>query len=143
MGGTVNWEKAPLPDVEQPELAPYWEGTRQGELRIPSCAGCGKSLWPPRAACSRCGALEKHWKPVPAQGTLFTWTVVGHPTVAGFEDLVPYAVGVVEIDGEPGVRMTGRLLTPHVTLQVGARVRAVFEQVNDRLTIPVWEVEES
>jgi uncharacterized OB-fold protein len=141
VGGKVDWDNVPLPDVDQPELAPYWEGARHGELHIPSCDACGQDSWPPRAACWHCGSLDKHWRVVPGSGTLFTWTVVGHPTVAGFNDLIPYAVGVVELDGAQGIRMTGRLLTPHDALQVGARVRAVYERVNDRVTLPVWELE--
>lgn len=140
MSGSVNWEEVPLPDVDQPELAPYWEGTRQGELRICSCEHCGKDLWPPRAACWNCGSLDQCWKVVAGKGTLFTWTVVGHATVPGFKDLIPYAVGVVTLDDAPSVRMTGRLLTPADQLEIGAPMRAVFEHVNERVTLPVWEL---
>jgi uncharacterized protein len=141
VGGTVEWDKVPLPDVDHPELAPYWEGTRQEELRIPSCLNCCRDLWPPRAACRHCGSLDQRWRVVPGTGTLFTWTVVGHPSVPGFREVTPYAVGVVELDGARSVRMLGRLLTPHEALQVNARVHVVYERVTDRVTIPLWDVE--
>ena len=141
MSGSVNWNEVPLPDVDQTELAPYWEGTRQGELRICSCENCKKDLWPPRAACWNCGSLNQKWKAVAGKGTLFTWTTVGHPTVPGFKDLIPYGVGVIALDDAPGIRMTGRLLTPPSQLRIGARTRVVFEQVNERVTLPVWELE--
>jgi uncharacterized OB-fold protein len=122
-------------------MAPYWEGARQGELRILACRACGRDLWPPRAACRHCGSLDLQWRVMPGSGTLFTWTVVGHPTVPGFEEVIPYAVGVVEPDGARNVRMVGRLLTPHQALQVNTRVRVVYERVNDRVTIPLWDLE--
>lgn len=40
-----------------------------GGLRIPACAACGRAVWPPRLACSSCGAVE--WKQMDAsKGTL-------------------------------------------------------------------------
>src|ERR1051325_9467901 len=45
-----------LPDTEAPELAPFWEGCRAEELRIPRCEACGKLVWYPQLACPRCGS---------------------------------------------------------------------------------------
>lgn len=139
----VDWTRVPLPDIEEPELAPYWEGCREGEIRIPRCQGCGVDLWPPRAACWHCGSLERQWRTVPGRGTLFTWTVVGHTPITGFKAAMPFAVGVVELDGVRGVRMVGRLLTPPEALRVGAQVRADFERVNADVWLPVWHVQEA
>lgn len=141
VAATVDWTGVPLPDTEEPELAPFWAGCRAGELRMPRCQGCGRDLWPPRAACRHCGALDREWRAVPGRGKLFTWTVVGHTPIAGFAAAVPFAVGVVEVDGLPGVRMVGRVLTKPEELRVAAPVRVGFEQASTDVWVPVWHVE--
>ncbi|MBI4504234.1 MAG: hypothetical protein HY691_01755, partial [Chloroflexi bacterium] len=35
----------PQPHLYEDEL-PFWEGARQGELRLPRCAVCGEVWWP-------------------------------------------------------------------------------------------------
>lgn len=96
----------PIPDVDDPDYAPYWAGATRGELVLPECAACGTVRWPPRALCRRCYSDETRWFVREPRGTLQTWTVVGHPTVPGFAT-VPYVVGIVELTALPGVRLTG------------------------------------
>jgi uncharacterized OB-fold protein len=43
------------------------------DFRVPACANCGHTIWPPRLACPVCGAAE--WTEVPAPtGTLLDVT---------------------------------------------------------------------
>jgi uncharacterized protein len=137
----VDWAGVPLPDIAEPELAPYWEGCREGRLRVPRCRDCGRDLWPPRAACWHCGSLEREWRAVPGSGKLFTWTVVGHTPILGFKDAVPFAVGVVELDGVRSVRMVGRLLTAPEALRVTAPVCVEFEKASADVWLPAWRVQ--
>jgi len=56
-------------------------------LEIPVCAACGHAVFPPRLACSRCGARSWRTEPVPAG-------VVEHVTVVRRSPLV-------DLDGAP------------------------------------------
>src|SRR5207237_9098332 len=37
-----------------PETQHFWDGTREGELRLQRCNACGKVYFPPRPCCSAC-----------------------------------------------------------------------------------------
>src|SRR5690606_33950933 len=110
-------------------------GTAIHELRVLQCDGCGTLRWPPRPACAACHEMSYHWTPVPPQGALYTWTVVVHQTMKGLTP--PYVVGLVEI--APGVRMLGNVvgLDP-AELRIGQPLRAVFERVDDAVTLVNW-----
>lgn len=140
MTTAIDWTQVPLPDVEDADLAPYWEATRRGELVVRHCRACDRLSWPPRGACPACSSLDLDWRPVAARGRLFTWTVVGHTSIAGFKAAVPFAVGVVEIDDAAGVRMVGRITSEPDSLEIGARVQAEFVAADERVTLPAWRL---
>jgi uncharacterized OB-fold protein len=66
-----------------------------------------------------------------------------HPKL---KDALPYTVLVVSVDGAPGVHAIGNLMNREPgDVEIGLRVRAVFEDVEDASTgerwkIPQWEV---
>ncbi|MFG1627200.1 Zn-ribbon domain-containing OB-fold protein [Kribbella sp. NPDC049227] len=131
----------PIPDVDDPDYAPFWAGATRGELVLPECAACGTVRWPPRALCRRCYSDETLWSTHEARGTLHTWTVVGHPSVPGFAE-VPYAVGIVELTAVPGIRLTGGIAGAPDDLWIGMPLTAVFDRVggDPGLTVVRWQV---
>lgn len=134
----IDWLQVPLPDVADPDLAEFWEGTRHEEFRVPYCSVCSRFSWPPRGTCPHCLSLDMGWRPVEGIGTLFSWTVVGHTSIKGFKEHLPFAVGVITLDGADGVRVVGRLTDPPDALMVDARVEVGFEPVTEELHVPVW-----
>ena len=86
---------------------PYYAALRRGELVAQHCGSCDRSIMYPRHACPFCYGTELGWARVPGTGVLHSFAVhrLGPPT--GFEDDVPYAVGVVKLDA--GVQLLGRL----------------------------------
>lgn len=60
-------------------------------------------------------------------GRLWSWTVIGNPEDApeDFEEFVPYATGLIELDG--GVRITGRLTDIPRDLVTGKLDRSYLE----------------
>lgn len=132
--------ETPLPDTADRELAGYWEGTREGRLRVQRCDKCSEYRWPPRAACSSCQSFDATWTEVPASGTLFSWTVVAVSPTPGFADLLPYAVGVVQLDDVP-VRMAGFVAEDPHTLVADERLTAEFVEKADGVVLPVWQRE--
>jgi len=126
-----------LPDTEAPELAPFWEGCRAGELRIPRCEACGKLVWYPQLTCPRCGGGRMPWTKVGGRGRLFTWVRVHRAFLPGFEKRVPYLTALVELEDDPAVRLATLLDAPDTTaLRIGLPVEVGFERVNERLTLP-------
>lgn len=137
MTATIANTPTPLPDVTDRELAGYWEGTAKNELRVQKCAKCATFRWPPRSACAECQCFDATWTAVAQEGELFSWTVVGQTGQEGFSNLVPYAVGVVQLDGVP-VRMLGYVDEDPKTLVGNERMRVKFVRKSDQVNLPVW-----
>lgn len=125
----------PVPDRD---TAPFWEGTRSGELRIQRCAACGRHVFYPRAVCPHCMSDRLEWVRASGRGTVHTFTVV-HRTTDEFSADLPFPVGLVDL--EEGVRMMARLDVREPV--VGMPVEVFFERVDDQLSLPHFkEVEE-
>ncbi len=73
----------PLPDVDEPLVAPFFAAAARGELMIPRCEACGKFVWYPAASCPRCEAPAPVWTAVSGRATLFSWAVVHRPFLPG------------------------------------------------------------
>lgn len=134
----LDWSTGPLPDLADPDLAPYWDAVAESRLVVRHCSRCDRAFWPPRPACPACSTLADGWVEVAPTGHLFTYTVVGHTALPVFRDLTPYAVGVIEIDGIDNIRMVGRILAPPDALKVGMPLAVHFEAVTDDVTLPLW-----
>ncbi|MGH7804578.1 MAG: Zn-ribbon domain-containing OB-fold protein [Candidatus Binatia bacterium] len=130
-----------LPDPHDPELAPFWEGCRAGELRIPRCRACGRFVWYPQLTCRGCGAQEHEWTRVSGRGSLFTWTVVHRAFLPGFERRVPFVTALVELEEDPALRMATLLAAaPGERLRIGLPVAVEFEPWEEGLVVPRFRV---
>ncbi len=78
---------------------------RDGILTASHCTSCGCLSFPPRADCPACGHEKFTLEEISGRGRLITYTRI-EAAPAGFQELVPYTLGVVEL--EEG----GRLLAP-------------------------------
>ena len=126
----------PLPDVGDPEFAPFWAGAVKGELRLVFCLQCQHPRWPPRAICPYCGDFNLEWRRVRAAGRLYTWTVVEHQTTPDIPP--PYVVGLVEIEEHPSVRLLGHIVSDTQRLRIGLSVVARFDRVSEAVTLINW-----
>jgi uncharacterized OB-fold protein len=59
----------------------------------------------------------------------------GHPY---FVEKVPYIIGVMEIDEEPGVRLPGGIEAAEEDLSCGMPLEVVFRTINPTLTLPYF-----
>ena len=129
----------PLPDIADPEFEPYFTGCAHSELRLPHCVNCGWWQWPPRPICPRCHAEIWSWDEAIRTATLYSWTTIWRPGLPGFDDQVPFAVVVVELDTSPKVRMLSGLVDSRPDeLAIGLPMEVVFRQVTDKVTLPYW-----
>lgn len=135
-----------LPDLDDVDAAPFWEGTAKGELLVQACASCGVQRIPPRPMCPACRSLQSGWSPVSGQGTIWSFIVPHPPLLPAFAELAPYAVITVSLDEDPSLRMVGNLVTgadgaineiDPASIEIGQRVSVVFAQVED-VHIPRW-----
>lgn len=116
----------------------FWEGLRERKFLLQRCEECGEVFFPPRILCPEC--LSERLEHVPARGTgtLYAFTEVWVP-MAGFT--APYVLGLVELDEAPG-RFLTRIPVPVERLRVGMRVRVVYEDVAEDLTLHRFVPEE-
>ena len=93
--------------MTKPLTEEYYAALERGELVVQCCASCGKKIMYPKYACPFCAATDLTWVRSPGSGALHSFTVqrIGAPT--GFEEDLPYALGVVKLD--EGVQLLGRL----------------------------------
>ncbi len=131
--------RKPLPDVQAVDFAPYWRGCREGKLMVLGCRSCGTRRWPPRPMCPECNSLEFDWVEVRGRGRIFSWTTVGRAMLPGFENDVPYAVVIVELEESPGIRFIGNVLDARPEdLRIDMPMEVVFETVAEGITMPFW-----
>ena len=128
----------PLPDVGDPLMAPFWEGTRAGQLRLPFCIACGAAQWPPRPTCHACNHVEGfEWRGVEAAGVVYSFFVSYRAFHPAFAAQLPYAVAAVEL--APGIRVLGRVVMLQATkVRIGLPMRAAFVPITDEVTLLQW-----
>jgi len=132
----------PLPDLDDPLTEPFWSATREGRLVLPECTNCGYLQWPPVPVCPQCQHTGRRWLEVPAAGTLWSYAVYHLALDPAFADEIPYAVGLVELDGV-GRNMYGIMTGDGSALKIGARVRGIFVPATDQVTFLRWQLDDA
>ena len=129
----------PVPQADGLD-APYWEGTRRGELRVQRCRACRGWQWGPEWICHHCLSFDLGWEAVEGRGTIYSWERVWHPVHPALKDACPYVVVLVELPHAGNIRMIGNLLgDPRQPVTIGAPVEAVFEPHGDAdYTLVQW-----
>lgn len=126
----------PLPLANE-DSQEYWEGCRQGELRIQKCRGCGHFRFPPSVLCPRCLSTDFAWEKSSGRGTVYTFIVVHRPQHPAFYEDVPYNVAIIELDEGP--RLHSRIVgCANEEIAIGMPVEVVFEKKNDDVTMPYF-----
>ena len=142
-------------DIENLEYHKYCAMHR---YHLQLCNHCNLLRYPPTTACPWCADPESTWVPVEGKGTVYSYEEVTHAIQPGFKEKLPYLVLLVELDtqkGEPtehdALRIIGNLtdargnLAPSEMVEkvgIGTRVRIVFKNITDGLSIPQWTIDE-
>lgn len=135
-----------LPDPEDADNAPFWQGTAEGELRVQRCGACGRRRIPPRPMCPDCRSLAAEWETLSGRGTIWSFVIPHPPLLPAYAELAPYNVIIVALEEDPTLRLVGNLVTsadgsigeidPH-TIEIGEPVSVVFSPVGD-VHLPRW-----
>jgi hypothetical protein len=119
-----------------PETQPFWDGTREGQLRLQRCDACGKTYFPPRPFCPACGSRKVSWFQASGKAVLWSY-VIHHRQVPGFTP--PYAIAVVQL--AEGPRMMTNIVdcaqTPEA-LALDMPLEVVFAKQDDVITLPFF-----
>ena len=119
----------PLPRLS-PENQDFWLSGADGSLRIQRCSDCGTLRHPPGPICRACRSTSSEQAVVSGRGLVLGYTInyqQWSPTMAP-----PYAVIIVGLEEDPGVRITSNLVTDDLdSIEVGTQVEVFFEQHED------------
>src|SRR5690348_12147075 len=122
--------------VPTPETKHFWDGTREGELRLQRCAECAHVYFPPRPFCPACASRQVSTFKASGRARLYSY-VIHHRPVPGFAP--PYAIAVVELQEGPRM-MTNIVECPQTpeALVLDMDVEVAFEKIDDEVTLPLF-----
>jgi len=127
---------------DRAELAPgrldraFFEAAARGDLVYQRCPACGHAQFYPRALCTACGA-DPAWATASGRGVVHTFTIVRQNGQAPFQDELPYAVAMIEL--EEGVRMMGNVTgCAAEAVRIGMPVEAYAVECAEGLAVPFW-----
>ncbi len=124
-------EPAPTPDT-----LPYWEGAREGRLRIQRCKDCGRHYFYPRSFCRYCTSANVEWVDASGGALLLSYVINARP-LPGAEAISP-VIALVRLDEGPTMltNIVGVEPKPE-KLRLDMPLSVTFEQ-RGQATVPVF-----
>lgn len=136
----------------------YFSHLARHDFRLQRCIGCNRFRYPPTTGCPWCANADSTWQPVEGKGTVHSYVEVHQAIQPAFKPHLPYAYLLVDLDTQKGVpteheslRVIGNLVTPDgklaspdivKTVGIGSRVRMVFADVGDGLSLLQWTLDD-
>jgi uncharacterized OB-fold protein len=132
--------KPPPPELfrfaEDAWTKPFWDAAREHRLTACRCGACGRFRMPPTPFCPTCRSQDVEWPTLSGRGVIYTFTVVQRAVVPAMAAHIPYVPAVIELEGADGVRLISNIVdAPLAAIEVGAPVRAVWEDRDDGATL--------
>lgn len=119
----------PLPLLEGPSSF-FWTAGQRGELCFQRCSDCGYWQHPAGVICSCCYSDNLSEQATAGLATVVAASVNYQPWMPDLE--VPYALAIVELDEQEGLRLTTRIVgVPPESVAIGQRVKVEFEHRED------------
>jgi acetyl-CoA acetyltransferase/uncharacterized OB-fold protein len=134
-------DDAPRPFRVLPAVTPdnehFWLGGAEGELRFLRCQACQWWIHPPSPVCPVCLSRDIRPEVASGLGRVHTFTVNWQAWYPNLDP--PYVVAIIDLDDQPGLRLTTNLvgIDPDDVV-IGMRVRVVFEEW-DGVWLPFFE----
>jgi uncharacterized OB-fold protein len=127
----------PLPRFPEPDSQPFWEATKNHELKYQKCNVCGSVVFYPKHHCTSCGSADLAWHVSKGQGTLYAYSVVRANRSPAFMEYVPYVLAYVDLD--EGFRMMTNVVgVEPEKVRIGMRLRVKWED-HDQVALPFFE----
>ena len=126
--------RRPLPQPDM-DSRPYWDAAKRRKLALPQCRQCGRIAFPPRPRCPECLSQDLAWTELGGRGVVHSFCVMHDDFIQGFQP--PYLIAHVELDEQPGLRLTSNILDcPIDRVRIGMAVEVVFEDAGKDITLP-------
>jgi uncharacterized OB-fold protein len=123
--------------VEPFTIEQFYKFLGQQKLMAGQCLKCAKIHLPPRPLCDNCFSRDFEWVNVSGKGKLLTYTVI-NIAPAQFQELTPYAVGIVQL--ENGVKIPGMIQgLKQEQLKIGMELTLDFGTCNTTQQWPQWQ----
>jgi uncharacterized OB-fold protein len=114
----------------------FYKFLAQRKLMAGKCQKCGKIHLPPRTLCDKCFGQEFTWMEIQGKGKLLTYSVI-HIAPQQFQQLAPYAVGIVQL--ENGLKLPGMITAvTQDQLCIGMALTIDFGACNTAQLWPQW-----
>lgn len=130
-------EKKPRPlPRPTPETQHFWDGTKEGELRLQRCRDCSSIYFPPRPFCPECGSKDVDVIKASGKARLFSYVINERPHPS-FD--APYSIALVQLDEGPTM-MSNIVDCPQTpeALVLDMPLEVTFED-NGEIAIPLFK----
>jgi uncharacterized OB-fold protein len=117
----------------------FWDNARSEKLSVQKCDACAHVHFPGSPVCPQCLSEDQSWVAVSGKGTLLSWVRFHRAYWEGFRADLPYLVCLVGLEEGP-MLLTNIVGADPETLAVGVRVEAVFEKIDEELTLPKFRI---
>ena len=126
----------PLPVPDELTQA-YWDGARRHELLICRCTDCQHYIHPPMTTCPKCQSEQVAPQAVSGRGVIYSFSRMYNLGNPGFEEDLPYAVIIVELEEQKGLFTVANLLDcPTEQVAIGMKVEVTFQDITPEVTLP-------
>jgi uncharacterized OB-fold protein len=117
----------------------FWDGAREGQLRILRCQDCGTYIHLPRPICRACRSFNLAGEAVSGTAKLYSFSITHKPFHPYFVDRVPYAVATVALVEQEGLHFLSNLVDVEVDdIEIGMDLQVRFDALSDDVVIPVF-----
>ncbi|WP_165954179.1 Zn-ribbon domain-containing OB-fold protein [Seongchinamella unica] len=117
---------------------PYWDGCKQGVLRLQYCSDCDRFQFYPRILCSECGGRSLSWRSVSGRGRVASFTVVRRGISPAYP--APYVVALIDLEEGPRM-MSNIIVDDSQPVAVGDTVIVGFQPWGADHVMPVFELD--
>ena len=121
-----------------PETRHFWDGCKEGELRLQRCADCSHTYFPPRPFCPKCASREVSVYKASGKATLYSYIINHRPRPdMGTE---PHSIAVVELAEGPRM-MTNIVDCPQTpeALVLDMPLQVTFLKASDDISLPQFQ----
>ena len=106
------------------KVSAFVDRLAEGKFMTTKCRECGKVFYPPQVDCPVCLTADMQWIEISSKGRLLSYTTA-HYGPAGFDDKVPYTLGIVEFpEGIKVLAPISREVTTE-SIKVGSEFRVI------------------
>jgi uncharacterized OB-fold protein len=141
------------------ENVAYFTHCAKHDFHLQKCDDCKLLRYPPTTGCPWCSSPNATWTAVEGKGEVHSYNEVHHAIQPAFKAVSPYMLLLVDLDTQKGapteyesLRVAANLVTPDgkfappdmvKKVGIGTRVRMVFSDVSDGLSLPQWTIDET